>query len=208
MKNEDLLRAIGALDESVLAESETAVVRKPKRVVRRIVLAAAITALAVLTVTAAANSRFLDLGNAEQEVTHGDILLKAYIENEDGTLAEENSKTPGVRVYLELATNPDAPKKIENAYTIEAPEDWVFNGYWTNGSDDQLIQYTLIWEPYADADGVLTDYYVPVDTEEIHAYQYYSEDYVSFNQSSANGYNQDLFGEYLVDVLIDITDWV
>ena len=53
MKPEELLHAIGSIDESILAESEYAAPRKPKRTIWRYAAAAALVSLLAVTAYAA-----------------------------------------------------------------------------------------------------------------------------------------------------------
>lgn len=199
MKQEELLRAIGALDESMLLESEGYFPR-PKRLLWRAVTAAAL--IGIMAVTAAAvGNLFLDLNHAPSSLEKQDITWVSYEINKDGTPGEELARDSqsGILVRLEIPTNPDAPILLKSAYVPTAPGHWVSCGAGFATTDRMLSQFTLVWEPSADEDGIVDSVIGPECSV---------EDTVSYHQYSAYFYNKEIGGKNVLDVLSTIPDQV
>lgn len=199
MKQEELLRAIGALDESMLLESEGRFPR-PKRLLWRVMIAAAL--IGIMAVTAAAvGNLFLDLNHSPSSLEKQDITWVNYAINEDGTPGEELARDSqsGILIRLEIPTNPDAPILLGNAYVPTVPDHWVSCGTGFATTDRMLSQFTLIWEPSADEDGIVDSVIGPVCSV---------EDTVSYHQYSAYFYNKEVGGKHVLDVLSTIPDRV
>lgn len=190
MKSEDLLQAIGGLPEDILAESENKPVHRPKSILWRAAAAAAI--LSLLTITAAAvGYQFLNLDNAAPRVLAQDIPWTSYTIDQNGFLgeAEDSGTGTGVRIYAEIATNPEAPVQLENAYVPEVPSHWVLCGAGYALTGEKLSQFGLSWEPYSGEDGT-------------------TEDTVSFRQESAYFYNTNTDHPHCLETLMGIPEWV
>lgn len=188
MTQDKLLNAIGGLDEGILAESEEASTTKPKRILWRVVIVAA--TLAMLTIGVAAADGFFQFINptGDPQIGTATISWKLYKVDENGVLTHEvptEAHVPAIRVSMSFPTNEDAPMELETPYMIQVPEHWVPCGYSSgeypldNGT--QVIRsFSVSWEPYEDADGVIS----VVAGETI-------DDYVTFHQYSAYFYNMD-----------------
>lgn len=210
MKEETLLRAIGGLDEAILAESEEAIAAKSKRILWRTVIVAA--TLAMLTVgVAAAGGAFQFIRPAgEPQVNGATIRWESYKIDENGVPADEATNegtVPGFRVSMAFPTNDDAPPVLETPYMIQAPEHWVPVGYTVGelSQDDGtqgISQFSVRWEPYADADGVLSSW---TGNNPDHEGYTFVEDYVSFRQYSAKSYNnKDIGNKTLLEIFQSI----
>lgn len=199
MKQEELLSAIGALDESLLMESEDRFPR-PKRLLWRAVTAAAL--IGIMAVTAAAvGNLFLDLNHSPSSLEKQDITWVSYKIKEDGTPGEELARDSqsGILVRLEIPTNPDAPILLGNTYVPTAPDHWVSCGAGFATTNQMLSQFTMVWEPSADEDGIVDSVIGPECSV---------EDTVSYRQYSAYFYNKEIGGKNVLDVLSTIPDRV
>lgn len=200
MKSEELLSAIGNLDEDMLAECEAPLPRRTGRILWRVAAVAAVFSL--MTIAAAAvNNLFLDLGDAPALVEKSDIQWTTFNIDSNGVLGEESGTGAerGIRVFMEIPTNPNAPILLENAYVPTAPDHWVSCGVSHALTDGQLSQFSLSWEPHAGADGVMSSVIGPECS---------MEDIVQYRQVSAYFYNKHVGGEHSLDVLMTIPDRV
>ena len=199
MKQADLLCAIGALDDTMLLESEGRLPR-PKQMLWRVMTAAAL--IGIMTITAvAAGILFLDLNNIPPTMETQVFQWVSYEITEDGVLGQEigNGSGTGILICLEIPTNPEAPILLENAYVPTTPSHWVSCGASYATTDDMLSQFHMTWEPYAEEDGILESVIGPECSV---------EDTVSYHQYSAFFYNQEIRGKQVLDVLHGIPDRV
>lgn len=201
MKTEELLQAIGCIDEGILAESELSVVRKPKRSVWRFAAAAALISLMAVTVSAV-GLEFLGLHNISHNVTRDQLDWVDFAVDENGVVgnAVNQGSTQGIHIRAQIPTNPDAPRELAQAYVPAVPDHWVFAGAGYALSDGELSQFSLTWEPSAEGDGFTDSSYGPDG--------YIAEDCVSFRQYSAYFYNNAVGGENCLDTLLSIPDRV
>ena len=188
MNEETLLQAIGGLDEAILAESEEAIAAKPKRILWRTLIVAATLAMLIIGVAAAGGAFQFIQPTGDPQVNVATIRWESYKIDENGVLTDEvpiEGYVPVIRVSMAFPTNEDAPMELKNPYMIQVPEHWVPCGYSSgeypldNGTQ-VISSFSARWEPYADADGVIS----VVAGETI-------DDYVSFYQYSAYFYNLD-----------------
>lgn len=199
MKEEALLQAIGGLDEAILAESEEAIVTKPKRILWRTVIIAATLAMLTIGVAAAGGAFQFIQPVGDPQINAATIRWESHKIDENGVLTDEvnnEGTVAGFRVSMAFPTNDDAPLVLDSPYMIQAPEHWVPVGYTVGeiSRDDGtqgISQFSVRWEPYADADGVLSSW---TGHNKDHEGYTFVEDYVSFWQYSAQYYNSTNIG--------------
>lgn len=199
MMQEVLLQAIGGLDEAMLAESEESITVKPKRILWRTVVIAATLAMLTIGVAAVGIEFLYPMGTPKINATN--IHWKTFRLDENNVATEEvinEDMVTGVRISMNFPTNEDVPLVLETPYMIHPPEHWVSCGYTsgkvTLGDGTQGIsQFSVSWEPYADADGVISGSV----GESI-------DDYVIFRQYSAYYYNSEVGGKNYLDSLLGI----
>lgn len=207
MMQEELLNAIGGLDEAILAESEEVIAAKPKRVLWRTMVIAATLAMLTIGVAAAGIQFLYPTGTPQINAT--DIHWKAFRFDENNVATEEvihQGTVAGFRVSMTFPTNDDAPLVLDSPYMIQIPQHWVPVGYETGETtqDDGtqgISQFSVCWEPYADADGVLSSW---TGHNQDHDGYTFVEDYVSFWQYSAHYYNMGIGGENHLDTFLAI----
>lgn len=202
MKEEVLLQAIGGLDESILAESEEAIAT-PKRILWRVVVAAATIAMLTIGVAAAVMQFIPPQGDPQIDIT--EYSWQTYMMDENGGLTDQvhrEDTAPIFRVRMAFPTNDDATLDLKTIYMIQVPEHWVLASRLTNESlledgTQTLSQFSVSWEPYADADGVISG--LAAET---------LEDYVTFQQYTAYYYNMDIGAENRLESFHAIPSWV
>lgn len=138
MKSEDLLRAIGQMDEEYLERSETEI-HRPKRILWKTVLAAAIIASFVITAMAAASAL-----RGKSDVA--DDVSRLYMDGSMGEI-EKHSR---LNFYVDLPVDADAPDEIEQFClpSILSVEDLTNGGI---GADvepgDPVRSMSMTWVP-------------------------------------------------------------
>lgn len=215
MMQEELLNAIGGLDETILAESEGTVTAKPKRILWRVAATAATVALLAIGVAAAA-AQFRG-ATGDPIIDTSDIHWKSYAINGSITASGEATGTitdeitdegivPGIKISMPIDTNEDAPIILKTPYMLQVPDHWVLSGHGnvkttTAEGEEGISQFSVSWEPYAGADGVISSVYG--NPEEYGDYAAV-EDTVSFRQRSASYYNNQVGGKYYLDTFTSI----
>lgn len=139
MKREDLLEAVGGIDETFLLEAEQ-VTRRKKSGLRRLVLVAAVAA--ALGITVAAGS-----GIFSRPITGSDIITDETVAPFDMD-AEGNIVLGGVtgqKVTMEAEIDPDAPVYLEEMYYLDLPEKWEYAGGGSGGDGYHLYGLERKW---------------------------------------------------------------
>jgi len=139
MKNEQLMDAIGGIDEAILAEAE-APVKKGRRLLHRVLIAAAV--IGVLSVTVAAASGLLSKPIRNSEIVTGETVFPFYMDAEGNIVPEGEG---GLKVTMEVEVNPDAPDWIEKLYVLEPGEGWIYNGGGSSGSRYYFATVGTAW---------------------------------------------------------------
>lgn len=175
MKREELLNAIGGIDESLLMESENAA-RCSGRMVRRVALAAAVIGALALTAAAATGLFSRPIGGSEI-IT--DETVWPFSMDSDGNIIMEGVE--GLKVTMEVAVNEDAPEVLEEFYVLEMSEEWSLAG--GGGCGDGFFRYSngYEWEK-----GALPGR-------------------VRLNQDVTYWYKENVYGENCVDTLAKLT---
>lgn len=138
MKQEQLLDAIGGIDESFLMEAEKGVYRGGKAI-RRVFLAAAI--IGALALTAAAVSGLFGRPIEDSQIVTGETVAPFTMDAE-GNILQEGAA--GLKVSMEVTVNQDAPNTLEEFYVLELPEEWRIAG--GGGAGDGYRYYTHGYE--------------------------------------------------------------
>lgn len=139
MKREQLLEAIGGVDEQFLMETEQTA-KHSGRCVRRIFLVAAI--IAVLAITAAASTGLLSLPIGKNEIK-SDETVAPFTMDADGNIIPEGVQ--GLKVTMEVETNAGAPVWLEEIYSLELPKGWTYSGGGSAGDGYRFAAMEMNW---------------------------------------------------------------
>lgn len=122
MKKEQLMEAIGGVDENLLMESEQ-ITRRSAKPLKRLILAAAVVAALVVTVMASTDlfSRPIKNGSVVTDGTVAPFEMDA-----DGNIIPGG--VTGQKVIMEAEIDVDAPIYLEDMYYLELPEKWEYVG--------------------------------------------------------------------------------
>ncbi|MBR4863436.1 MAG: hypothetical protein IKU07_02570 [Oscillospiraceae bacterium] len=138
MKKEDLLSAIGGIDEALLAEAEGKT--GGRGILRYVILVAAI--LCVLAVTVAATGIF-SRPITGCEIVPDETVFPFRMDAEGNILMEGQS---GLKVAMEVEVNPDAPQWLEALYVLEPGARWQYAGGGSSGSQYYLSTVETAWK--------------------------------------------------------------
>jgi len=133
MNHEQLLEAIGGINENILAEAQT----KHNRhggVLKRVLLAAAI--VGALTVTAVAASGLFSRPVEGGSIVTDETIFPFTMEGKEIVMEGEK----GLKVTMDVTVNEDAPQYIEDFYVLDMSEEWGVAG--GGGSSDGYFFYT------------------------------------------------------------------
>lgn len=138
MKQEQLLEAIGGIDEGFLMESEKAPSSKIRLIRRSLLVAAAIGTL-VLTVAAAT-------GLFSRPIENSDIIsgetVAPFTMDAEGNI--DPSGAAGLKVTMQVQINENAPAYLEEFYVLEMSDQWCIAGGSCSG--DGYHYYTQGYE--------------------------------------------------------------
>lgn len=139
MNNYKLLESIGAVDDELLQECETATFAR-KSVAFKVLLVAAI--IAMLSVTALAVQQFLftDVSGGELQPAE----FKIYVTNSDWKVEQIGTK-PGYLVNATIETFDDVPMKLLYPYLPAIPENWVCSGASNGKYDGEIGVFGVEW---------------------------------------------------------------
>lgn len=133
MKNEQLLQAIGNVEEELLLEADRLVLRKKHRL-GKLALVAAIVAVMTVTV-AAATGLFSRPILGAQIVT--DETVAPFDMDREGNIVPGG--VHGLKITMDVKIDEDAPAYLEEYYHLKAPEGWTSDAlaqpsgrYWMN----------------------------------------------------------------------------
>ena len=138
MKREDLLEAMGYVDEALLADSDTVKARRGS-VLWKVAAAAAIVALTSVTALAASGllSRPVEGGGI---VTEGTISPVTFV---GGDIYREPQV--GLKVVLDVEVDADAPRTLEEIYHLKQPKDWTESFRTGGGNGFEYNEYMTVW---------------------------------------------------------------
>ena len=136
MKQDQLLNAIGFVEENMLLESEITITARRHPVYRAILIAAIV---GILGVGVAATSRFVPINNAE--VRPG-IIQSTLYDIEMNTIGREENF--GYRINVDMNVQSEIPYALRNTYLI-IPEGWEYESSASALTDRSLSQYNIVW---------------------------------------------------------------
>lgn len=119
MKQEQLLEAIGGIDEGLLHESEKMPAARGK-LLRRVCLAAAI--IGAFALTAAASSGLFSRPIEGSEIIT-DETVAPFSMDSDGNIIMEGVQ--GLKVTMDVELNQDAPQALEEFYVLDMGKEWT-----------------------------------------------------------------------------------
>lgn len=138
MKREQLLDAVGGLDETMLMESEQKLRRGGKTAYKIVLVAAAIAALAA---TAAATAGLFSRPIGGSEIITDETIAPFSMDSEGNIIMEG---VEGLKVTMEVEVNEDAPDVLEEFYVLEMSDEWHIAG--GGGSGDGYFRYSQGYE--------------------------------------------------------------
>lgn len=139
MKNEQLLDAIGSIDEQLLMEAET----KPKntsRLTRRILLAAAV--ICTLTVTVAAVTGLFSRPIRDSDIITDETVAPFSMDAEGNIIMQG---VGGLKITMEVEVDPDAPRSLEEMYVLTPGARWTWSGGGSSGDGYHFYSMENIW---------------------------------------------------------------
>lgn len=134
MKREQLLEAMGGIDEGLLLESERTA-PKGRRLFGKVLLAAAV--IGALALTAAAATGLFSRPIGESEIITDETIAPFFMDSEGNIIMEGME---GLKVTMEVAVNEDAPDVLEEFYVLEMSDKWTQLG--GGGSGDGFFYYS------------------------------------------------------------------
>ena len=145
MKQEELLEAIGGIDEGFLMEAERGLPRKRGgKLVRRLGLIAAV--VAALTVAVAASTGIFSRPVEDSEIILGETVAPFDMDAE-GNIIPVGVK--GLKVTMEVELNKNVPDRLEKLYYLDAADTWN-----TYSGGTQINRYQIgFWDTYWDQEG-------------------------------------------------------
>ncbi len=143
MKKEELLEAVGYVNEDVLldADRETRSVVKP---VRRILLAAAV--IGVVGITVAASTGLFSRPIGEFELNTEETISPFDMDDQGNIIL---GGVEGITIRMEVTPDTDAPDYLEEFYRLNLSEKWHLSG----GSGGGGLYTHFAWEDYWDQEG-------------------------------------------------------
>lgn len=174
MKREDLLEAIGNVDESLLAESEELTMGRKTPALWRLAVAAAVLALTTVTAFAAARllSRPVEGGAI---VTEGTVSPVSFVR---GDIYPEPQV--GLKVVMEVEVDEDAPRTLEEIFHLKLEGAWTEHFRSSGGNGFEYNEHTAVWK-MAEKTGE-----------------------VRLKQTAVSGYVNGVNGKNVVDCLLEL----
>ena len=135
MKKEQLLEAIGEVSEDMLLSCEQTP-SKSTRILRRLVLVAAVVGL--LAITAAAGAGLFSRPIGETDVVFGETIAPFYMDAQGNIIP---SGVKGIKIVMEVQVDPDRPDYLEEIYHLELSDTWQ----WSGGSGGMGLYTYFAW---------------------------------------------------------------
>lgn len=139
MKNEQLLDAIGGVDETVLLQSEQAGVGRRFSLGRVALIAATVAALAL---SATAASGLFSRPITDIDVISGETVAPFSMDANGNILP---GGVQGLKITMDVDIDEDAPTYLEEYYLIDLPEPWQSYGMGTPDGRYWLRSWDHIW---------------------------------------------------------------
>lgn len=143
MKKEQLLEAIGQIDEDMLLRSEQTP-RKGTMTLRRLVLVAAVVGL--LAITAAAGTGLFSRPIGETDIILGETIAPFYMDAQGNIIP---SGVEGIKITMEMDLDEDAPTYLEEIYHLELSDAWQ----WDGGSGGSGLYTHFAWSTHWSQEG-------------------------------------------------------
>lgn len=139
MKNFELMESIGAVDDELLQECETAQFAR-KSVAFKVLLVAAIIAMLSITAVAVQQFLFADVSSGELEPAEFGI----YVTDSEWNVEQIGTK-PGYLVNATIETYADVPMKLLHPYLPTVPDNWVCSGAGNGKYDGEIGVFGIEW---------------------------------------------------------------
>ena len=139
MKNEQLLEAIGNVDEGMLRESEQIITGRRRSFGRVALIAATVAALAL---TAAAASGLFSRPITNMDVIDGETVAPFSMDAQGNI---QPGGVQGLKITMDVEIDKDAPTYLEEYYLIDLPEPWQSYGMGTPNGRYWLRSWDHIW---------------------------------------------------------------
>lgn len=137
MKREDLLNAIGGVDEELLLEPAPRAQRPARNTIRFVLVAAVIIALAI---SAGAATGLFGRPIANSSVITG-VTVAPFDMDENGDV--DLNGIPGQKVCMEVQIDSDAPLYLQEIYCLKLSDQWQQDGGGSSGTGKgQLFSIT------------------------------------------------------------------
>ncbi len=140
MNKEQLLDAVGGIDEEILLESQIKNSRGSV-MLRRLLLAAAI--IGALTVTVIAASGLFSRSIENADLVTDETVFPFNMDAQGNIIMEGQS---GLKVTMEVTVNEDAPAYLEEFYVLEMPEQWRVAGGGSSGDGYVYYSHSYAWK--------------------------------------------------------------
>ena len=142
MKQEELLEAIGGIDEDFLLEAEQTCVRKKQsRILGRLGLIAAM--IAALAITATAVTGMFSRPIAGGEMVSGEMVAPFSVDEEGNIIP---GGVEGIKITMDVQVDADAPVWLEDIYYLEPPAPWKYDGGGSSGTRYELATWETWWD--------------------------------------------------------------
>lgn len=136
MTREELMQAIGGVEETMLMETEKTIKRPVRRMWRLALVPAAVMLLAASVAAAGLLSRPI----ADSEICTDEAV--SPVAEVDGS-AIVSGEIVGYRVCMEVEFDLDAPQIIERTYSLTPPEEWYCCGSINDWGFDVMTDWFL-----------------------------------------------------------------
>lgn len=143
MKTEQLLDAMGSIDETMLLQSEQTA-KTGGRPIRRMVLIAAAVGLLAISVAAATGLFSVPIGKTEVD---DDAVISPFDMDAQGNIIPGDVR--GVQITMEVDAAADAPDYLEEIYHLELSDAWKSSG----GAGAGGLYVYFNWEEYWKQEG-------------------------------------------------------
>lgn len=142
MKKHQLLESIGAVDEELLEQAETAHYKRRSPVFKVLLVAAIVAMLSVTAI--AAQSLFADVDDGE--LVEKTFTIKTVNSSYELGDPEQQHQYFGYTISADIETVQDVPMKLLYPYLSDVPEDWVCIGAAHAKYDDEYGVIGITWE--------------------------------------------------------------
>lgn len=143
MKQDQLIDAIGGIDDAFLHESEQTAARSKRGLWRAGLVAALVAALGI---TAVASSGLFSRPITRGDAVSGETVAPFYMDAEGNIIP---GGVEGIKITMDVQIDENAPVWLEDIYQLEPPEPWKYDGGAGSGT---RYEYAT-WETWWDVEG-------------------------------------------------------